>query len=43
LNPGTKVFTTHGEPDACRDLAEYARNELGLDAIIPEKHHKYEI
>jgi len=43
LNPGTKVFTIHGEPDACRDLAEYARNELSLDAIVPEKHHKYEI
>jgi Predicted metal-dependent RNase, consists of a metallo-beta-lactamase domain and an RNA-binding KH domain len=43
LNPGTKVFMIHGEPDACRDLAEYARNELGLDAVIPEKHHKYEI
>jgi putative mRNA 3-end processing factor len=43
LNPGTKIFTIHGEPDACRDLAEYARNELSLDAVAPEKHHKYEI
>ncbi len=38
-----KVFAIHGEPDACRDLANYAKTELELDAIVPEKAVKYEI
>ncbi|MDW8021564.1 MAG: MBL fold metallo-hydrolase [Nitrososphaerota archaeon] len=43
LNPGSKVFTIHGEPEACRDLANYAKEELDLDAIVPEKSVKHEI
>ena len=43
LDSNAKVFVIHGEPEACRDLAEYARNELGLDATIPEKAHKYDV
>ncbi len=43
VNSNAKVFVIHGEPEACRDLAEYAGRELGLDSTIPEKAHKYEI
>lgn len=43
LSSGTKVFMIHGEPEACRDLANYARDELSLEAITPEKSVKYEI
>ena len=43
MNPDVKVFVIHGEPEACQDLAEYARNELRLDARVPEKGVEYEI
>jgi len=43
LKTGSKVFMIHGEPDACRDLAEYASGALGLEAIVPERAVKYEV
>ena len=38
-----KVFVVHGEPEACNDLANYAKEELGLDARVPDKNVVYEI
>ncbi len=43
LNPDTKVFVIHGEPEASQDLANYAKSELGLDAVVPEKAVKYDV
>ncbi|RLG03610.1 MAG: MBL fold metallo-hydrolase, partial [Thaumarchaeota archaeon] len=43
LSSEAKVFVIHGEPEACKDLAEYAGRELGLDAMVPEKAREYEI
>lgn len=43
LSSETKVFVIHGEPEACKALAEYAGRELGLDARVPEKARKHEV
>lgn len=43
VSPDAKIFTIHGEPEGCSDLAKYAKEELGLDARVPEKGVKYEI
>jgi metallo-beta-lactamase family protein len=32
----SRVFVTHGEPSASRELAERLRAQLGLDASVPE-------
>ena len=42
FNPEAKIFVIHGEPDPCKDLADYAR-EAGHEAILPEKGRVYEI
>ncbi|MGQ9478603.1 MAG: MBL fold metallo-hydrolase [Thermoproteota archaeon] len=38
-----KTFIVHGEPANCEKLAEYANNELGLDAITPALGESYTI
>ena len=43
MRSDAKIFVIHGEPEACRDLADYAKNELGLDARVPEKAVEYEV
>ena len=40
LEPGRKVFVVHGEPEACRDLADYAAG-LGHEAVVPERGGDY--
>ena len=40
---GAKVFAIHGEPEACGELARWAREELGADAVDPEPGKVYEI
>lgn len=36
-----KTFIVHGEPHNCEKLTEYARNNLGLDAIAPKLGDSY--
>jgi len=43
FEPGAKIFVVHGEPEACKALAEYAEGELGQEAVVPEKGDSYEI
>lgn len=38
-----KTFIVHGEPDNCERLAEYANNELGLDATAPALGESYTV
>ncbi|MEM2941060.1 MAG: MBL fold metallo-hydrolase [Thermoproteota archaeon] len=38
-----KTFIVHGEPDNCENLAKYARNNLGLNAIAPKIGDSYTI
>ncbi|MGQ9596977.1 MAG: MBL fold metallo-hydrolase [Thermoproteota archaeon] len=38
-----KTFIVHGESDNCERLAEYANNELGLDATAPALGESYTV
>jgi predicted metal-dependent RNase len=38
-----KTFIVHGDSDNCENLAKYARNNLGLDAIAPKIGDSYTI
>jgi putative mRNA 3-end processing factor len=40
---GAKVFAVHGEPESCAELARWAREELGADAVDPELGSVYEV
>jgi len=43
FNPGTKVFTVHGDGDSCEVLANWAREECSLDAVAPSLGMTYEV
>jgi predicted metal-dependent RNase len=40
---GAKVFAVHGEPESCAELARWAREELGVEAVDPEPGSVYEV
>lgn len=42
-DPGIKVFTIHGEPQASNNLVEFCRNELNQQAIAPSRDEEYVI
>ena len=35
-DPPKKVFTTHGEPESARAMAEKIRGEYGWNVVVPE-------
>jgi putative mRNA 3-end processing factor len=43
FNPGTKVFTVHGDGDSCEVLANWAREECSLEAVAPSLGMTYEV
>ncbi|MEM2910101.1 MAG: MBL fold metallo-hydrolase [Nitrososphaerota archaeon] len=43
FNPGTKVFTVHGDADSCEVLAKWAKENCSLDAIAPSLGMSYEL
>lgn len=43
LNSDTKVFTVHGEEKNCEALARYAKENLNIEAVAPEKMKSYRI
>ncbi|MEM2233455.1 MAG: MBL fold metallo-hydrolase RNA specificity domain-containing protein, partial [Nitrososphaerota archaeon] len=40
---GARVFAVHGEPESCAELARWAREELGTEAVDPELGAVYEV
>ena len=40
---GARVFAVHGEPESCAELARWAREELGAEAVDPELGAVYEV
>ena len=36
-----KIYVIHGEPESCESLTQYARDELGLDAVAPEQDEEF--
>lgn len=43
LDSDTKVFAVHGEEKNCEALANYAKNNLSIEALAPEKMKSYKI
>jgi putative mRNA 3-end processing factor len=38
-----KVFVVHGDEDNCKTFANWAKSELGLDAVAPKTGETYEV
>jgi predicted metal-dependent RNase len=43
LDSDTKVFVVHGEPEGCEALVNYAKTELGLNALAPRPGETHEL
>ena len=41
LSGKPKIYVIHGEPESCESLTQYARDELGLDAVAPEQDEEF--
>lgn len=38
-----KIFVIHGEPDSCDALAQWARDDLGRNAVAPDRDDEFEV